>query len=457
MTDIRKHKYLKIAVMVIVGSIIGSHLFAKIKSHNAKPNIVFIFADQMRASAMGAMGNPVVKTPNLDRLAKQGLLLTNAISLQPVCSPFRAQLMTGRYGHTTGVNENNIKLPNSEITIAEVLKDDGYATGYIGKWHLEGTRHDPVAVEDHQGWDYWAVRNVAHDYKQAVYWLNDSIEPVIDNRWEPFVQTDLAIEYIKTNKPRPFILMLSFGPPHPPYWAPPEYVKRYDDANIILRPNVPKGPKNDKLKNKIKKYYAMISSLDDCVGRIMATLDQFDLTENTILVFTSDHGDMLGSQGHRQKRRPWEESINIPFIIRYPKKIKEGQVKDWLVASVDIMPTMLGLTGTRIPDGVQGIDYSATFTGLEKNEREAIFLFNGKPGGGRIPDWRGIRTKEWVFAFHAKGDWVMYDLNSDPYELNNLVDNPKYATKKEELRRQIIAIRNKLGENLPLKGDYPHL
>ena len=201
----------------------------------------------------------------------------------------------------------------------------------------------------------------------------------------------------------------------------------------------------------------MISSLDDCVGRIMTALDQLDLAENTILVFNSDHGDMLGSQGHRQKRRPWEESINIPLIIRYPKKIKAGQVKDWLVASVDIMPTLLCLAGSEIPVGVEGIDYAATFMGKGRNERDAVFLFNGKPGGGRIPGWRGIRTKEWVFAFHAKGDWVMYNLKSDPYELNNLVDNPNYAAKKEELRRQINAMREKLGENLPLKGDYPHL
>lgn len=455
MAGIIRHKYLKIVAVVLMVTIIGPHLFAGKDSRKGQPSIVFILADQMRASAMGSMGNAVVKTPNLDRLAKQGLLLTNAISLQPVCSPYRAQLMTGRYGHTTGVIGNDIKLPNSEITMAEILKDDGYTTGYIGKWHLTGSRQDPVPKEDRQGWDFWAVRNVAHDYKQAVYWLNDSKEPVIADGWEPVVQTDLAIEFIKTNMSRPFILMLSFGPPHPPYWAPPEYMKRYDDVNIVLRPNVPQGPKRDKLKNKIKKYYAMISSLDDCVGRIMTALDQLSLVENTILVFASDHGDMLKSQGHVRKRRPWEESINVPLIIRYPKKIKAGQIRDWLVASVDVMPTLLGLAGTGIPNGVQGIDYAATFTGKERNEREAVFLFNGQPGGGRIPDWRGIRTKEWVFAFHAKGDWVMYDLKSDPYELNNLVDNPKYAAKKEELRRQINAMREKLGENLPLKGDYP--
>jgi arylsulfatase A-like enzyme len=455
MIEIIRHGYLKIAATVIIVVMIGPQLFAGQDSRKDRPNIVFILADQMRASAMGSMGNSVVKTPNLDRLAEQGLLLKNAISLQPVCTPYRAQLMTGRYGHVTGVIENDIKLPNSEITLAEILKDDGYATGYIGKWHLAGYRQDPVAKEDRQGWGFWAVRNVSHDHNQTAYWLNDAREPVMADGWEPDVQTDLAIEYIKANKSGPFILMLSFGPPHPPYGAPPEYMKRYDGVDIVLRPNVPQGPKREKTKNKIKKYYAMISSLDDCVGRIMTTLDQLGLVENTILAFSSDHGDMLGSQGHRQKRRPWEESINIPLIIRYPKKVKAGQIRDWLIASVDVMPTLLGLAGAEIPDKVQGIDHTAMFTGKGKKEREAVFLFNGKPGGGRIPDWRGIRTKEWLFAFHAKGDWVMYDLKGDPYELNNLVDNPKYAAKKEELRRQINAMREQLKENLPLKGDYP--
>jgi arylsulfatase A-like enzyme len=416
---------------------------------------VIILADQMRASAMGSMGNTIVKTPNLDRLAKQGLLLKNTISIQPVCSPYRAQLMTGRYGHVTGVIENDIKLPNNETTLAEVLKDNGYATGYIGKWHLAGHRQDPVARKDRQSWDFWAVRNVSHEHKQAVYWLNDAKEPVVVDMWEPEVQTDLAIEYIKTNMSRPFILMLSFGPPHPPYWAPPEYMKRYNGVDIVLRPNVPRGPKLEKTKNKIKKYYAMISSLDDCVGRIMAALDNFGLVENTILLFSSDHGDMLGSQGHNQKRRPWEESINIPLIIRYPKNIKSSQIRDWLIASVDIMPTLLGLAGAEIPDKVQGIDQSALFTGKGKKEREAVFLFNEKPRGGKIPAWRGIRTKEWIFAYYEKGDWVMYDLKNDPFELNNLIDNPAYATKKEELKRKIAAMRKKLGENRPLKGDYP--
>jgi arylsulfatase A-like enzyme len=455
MADLIRHRYLRIAAALIIITLQGMSVSAGNNWREGRPNIVIILADQMRASAMGSMGNTIVKTPNLDRLAKQGLLLTNAISLQPVCSPYRAQLMTGRYGHVTGVIENDIKLPNSETTLAEVLKDDGYATGYIGKWHLAGYRQDPVAEEDRQGWDFWAVRNVSHEYKQAVYWLNDANEPFVVDGWEPDVQTDLAIEYIKTNMSRPFILMLSFGPPHPPYGAPLEYMKRYNGVNIVLRPNVPGGLKLEKTKNKIKKYYAMISSLDDCVGRIMTALDQFGLVENTILLFSSDHGDMLGSQGHMQKRRPWEESINIPLIIRYPKKIKSGQVRDWLLASVDIMPTLLGLAGADIPDTVQGIDQSAIFTGKGKKEREAVFLFNEKPRGGHLPDWRGIRTKEWIFAYHAKGDWVMYDLINDPYELNNLVDNPEYATKKEELRRKISAMKKKLGENLPLKGDYP--
>jgi len=433
----------------------GASLFAAgglraAESRKNRPNIVFVFADQMRACAMGCMGNEQVITPNLDKLAAGGLLVTNAISCQPVCTPFRGHLMTGRYGHATGVIHNDIKLPNSETTIAEVLKARGYQTGYIGKWHLEANRRDPIAPKNRQGWDYWAVRNCSHQHFNPVYWLNGAKEPVTAKGWEPVVQTDLAIDYIKSNKARPFCLFVSFGPPHNPYKAPRRYLKMYADRKLTNRPNVP-IEKTERLRN----YYAMVTSLDDCIGRIVKALAAAGIAEDTVLCFSSDHGDMLGSQGHVLKQRPWEESINIPFILRYPRKVKGAQRRDWLVTSVDIMPTLLGLAGATIPKQTQGMDLSATFCGRSKTERDVAFLFNVHRGGGPGCDWRGIRTKKWVYAFHKFGDWIMYDLANDPYQLKNLVDDPKYAAKKKELQQQLAAMRKDLGENLHLKGKMP--
>jgi arylsulfatase A-like enzyme len=191
------------------------------------------------------------------------------------------------------------------------------------------------------------------------------------------------------------------------------------------------------------------------MGRINSTLDEAGISEDTVVIFTSDHGDMLGSQGHKLKQRPWEEAINIPFVLRYPRKVKAKQRRDWIVSSVDVMPTLLGLCDIPVPKQVQGRDYSATFRGESEVGREAALLFNVHRGGGPGTDWRGIRTKDWVYAYHFSGDWVMYDLKNDPYQLKNLVDNPKFVAKKKELREQLDAMRRKLGESLPLRGKKP--
>jgi len=221
----------------------------------------------------------------------------------------------------------------------------------------------------------------------------------------------------------------------------------YEKKRLKKRPNVPPD-----VRAAYHAYYAMVTSLDDCMARIGQTLDALDLKDDTIVCFTSDHGDMLGSQGHHLKQRPWEESINIPFILRYPGKIRAGQRCDWLFSSVDVMPTLLGLCGVPIPENVQGLDFSATFAGSSNRERDAAFLFNVNKGNGPGCDWRGIRTKQWVYVFHSGGDWVMYDLENDPYQLRNLADSAAHAEVKSDLQARLAAMRRELGEDLPLKG-----
>jgi len=415
------------------------------------PNIVFVVADQMRAHAMGAMGNPQVLTPNLDKLAAEGVLIRNAISGQPVCTPFRAQLMSGRYSHSTGVIHNDIRLPDDAVIFPQLLQQQGYTTAYIGKWHLSGNRDDPVDAVSRRGWDYWAVRNVSHRHDQTSYWLNGATEPVTAEGWEPDVQTGLAIEFIEANKQRPFSLFLSYGPPHNPYeLVPDEYLELYRGTRLTGRPNVPIDN-----EETLRLYYAAITSLDANIGRLSSALAAAGVAENTIFVFTADHGDMLGSQGHRLKQRPWEESINIPFILRYPAKIEAGQDRDWLVTTVDMMPTVLGLSDVAVPDPVEGLDLSALFEGVATEQRQAAFLFNVHRGGGPGTDWRGIRTKRWVYARHYAGDWVLYDLENDPYELRNLINDADYATVKADLQQQLTALRTELGESMPLAGIDP--
>jgi len=287
MKILTRRQFIRTAAAVMPLAVAGCQS-AEAKQSTKRPNIVFVFADQMRAHAMGCMGNKQVITPHLDKLAGEGLLVTNGISCQPVCTPYRAQLMTGRYGHTTGIIHNDIRLPDSEIVISELMKKQGYATGYIGKWHLNHSRKNPIDAKNRRGLDFWAVRNCSHKHLKPEYWLNDSTESIKVPGWEPEVQTDLAVEYIKKNKQNRFCLFLSFGPPHNPYIAPEKYVEMYKDKKLTERPNVPKA--NEK---RLRQYYAMTTSLDVCMGRINDAINDAGVAEDTIVVFTSDHGDML--------------------------------------------------------------------------------------------------------------------------------------------------------------------
>jgi arylsulfatase A-like enzyme len=417
-----------------------------------RPNIVFVFADQMRNSAMGCMGNAQVKTPHLDKLAGEGLLITNAISSHPVCTPYRAQLMTGQYGPTTGVVKNDIRLPDETPVLSTQMKAAVYTTGYIGKWHLAGNRKNPVDKHNRRDWDFWAVRNCSHQHFKPEYWLNDATEPTRVNGWEPDVQTDLACEFIDKQKANPFCLLVSYGPPHNPYKAPPEDLKLYDKP-IAVPPNTADTKAN---RDRLHQYYAMVTSLDDCVGRISKALADAGVAENTVFIFTSDHGDMLGALGQRLKQRPWEESINVPLVIRYPNRIKAGQRKDWMMDSVDLMPTLLGLVDGPIPDGVQGLDQSDLLLGEGDEQRSESLLLNTQGGAGPGVDWRGVRTKRWTYAYHAGGDWVMYDLANDPHQMSNLADDPDYAEQRRQLREQVDWMRQRFGDRMALKGTKPN-
>ena len=440
------------------------------ESRGDKPNIVFIFADEMRYSAMGCMGNSDVKTPNLDRLAEEGMLFTNALSSGPVCTPYRAQLLTGRYSHSTGVIRNDIRLPANEITIAEAFKEQGYATGYIGKWHLDAGRKEPKGTDRRdgfvppgpyrQGWDYWAALGCSHNYFHTKYY-RDNAEPIMIDGYEPDVQTDLAVEYIKQHRRQPFCLMMSWGPPHFPFKAPDRW-DIYDPEKLAVPPNVP-SDKQQVTRELLAQYYGMVTSIDACMNRIVNALSVMGLADNTIVCFTSDHGDMIWSHNCEHKQRPWEESIHIPFIMRWPRKIKPGQKKDVLFNSVDVMPTLLGLCGIKGPAAMEGTDLSGVILGTSNKEPDSAYLAiwavqeDGSVGSVTNPgvDWRGVRTKEWAYAYTLKGDWILYNIKQDPYQLNNLVDDPKHQAKKAEMRQLVEQWRTRLGDDHKLRVARP--
>jgi arylsulfatase A-like enzyme len=428
---------------------------------NTQPNILIVCADQMRASAMGCMGNKFVKTPHLDELATQGVLFTNAIAATPQCTAYRASLLTGRYGHHTGIVSNDLKLPHEEVTFAEILKQHGYATGFIGKWHLNSGRRQPKGTDeqngfvapgpDRQGFDFWAALECSHNYFRTHY-FRDSPEPIRIDTYEPDVQTDLAIDFMRGHRNQPFCLVMMWGPPHSPY-RPPEKWDIYDPADVPVPPNVPPALE-DRARTELAQYFGLVSSLDENIGRLSRALHELRLAENTIVIFSSDHGDMLRSHGYTKKGRPQSEALHIPFIFRYPTKVKAGQVRDMPICSVDVMPTLLGFCGIDVPDNVDGLELSQVITGEDPNEPVAAFAESNLTNPGNSPgsQWRALRTNQYTYAISADGPWLLFDNEKDPYQLNNLIDDPDCRDVAAEFDRMMTEWRNRLGDTETLLG-----
>jgi arylsulfatase A-like enzyme len=308
------------------------------------------------------------------------------------------------------------------------------------------------------------------------FYCTDSPKEIRFKGYDALVQTDLAIDYIRRNKDNPFCLFMSWGPPHNPYnTAPNEYKQRIGLDRIELRQNVSERAVVDHLlardrpSKKLQKqrkqrrvvledderlktqnihgYYAHTAALDDCIGKIRTALRQAGIAGDTILVFSSDHGDMLGSHRMALKQMPFEESINVPFIVEYSRAVPAGRRSQALITPIDIMPTLLSLAGLPCP-AVDGKDLSDAARGVTSDQRDAVPLMKLVPGGGpytinAITPWRGVRTKRYTYAHLLDhGPWLLYDNQEDPYQLNNLVNQPAYAglqAKLEQRMRELMA------------------
>jgi len=404
-------------------------------------NVVFVFGDQWRAQAAGYAGNEAVQTPNLDRLAAEGVNVTHALAGCPVCSPYRASLMSGQFPLTHGVFVNDVCLAHRAPSLADTFAAAGYARAYIGKWHIDGHgRSNYIPPERRQGFEYWKVLECTHDYNHSAYYAGDSAEKRYWDGYDAIAQTRDAQAYIRNrDRDSPFLLCLSWGGPHAPYdTAPDEYRALYAPDKIGLRPNVPDSVAEEARRN-LAGYYAHCSALDDCVGMLRATLREEGIAEDTLFVFTSDHGDMLGSQGERKKQRPWEESIRVPFLLYGPSVLgPDPREVAALLDAPDIMPTLLGLCGLEIPDTVEGLDYSECLRGGPDPSDGAALLMCPHPfgqfarkGGGR--EWRGLRTRRHTYVRDMNGPWLLYDNEADPYQQRNLVRDPAAADLRVEL------------------------
>ncbi|MCL4401934.1 MAG: sulfatase, partial [Acidobacteria bacterium] len=382
----------------------------------------------------------------------EGVIFRNTIANSAVCCPARAVLLTGEYCHRNGMTANDLRLRENSVSIAKVLRQEGYRTGFIGKWHLDGGPRLPGFVPPgprRQGYEFWAAHECHHSYFKTHY-FRDTPVPIPVRKYEPEAWVDVGLEFLEASRKdkRPFALSIYMSPPHDPYIAPENYMKMYDPAKIAMRPNWKAGDRVPGRK-EIAAYYAAVTAIDDQVARLMKALDDFGMAEDTIVLFASDHGDMLGSQGTLAKRKPWEESIHVPGIIRYPRYVKPGRSEDGLFCHIAIPPTLLGLCGAPIPKQMQGTNLSQLVLGKSHTAPSSAFLqiFGPFQGDRTVAGWRGVRTQRYTYARFREKPWVLYDLKEDPYEQHNLVEDHAAASLLKEMDGEVDRWMKRTGDS----------
>ena len=484
----------------------------------ARPNILFIMSDDHAAHAIGAYGSRVNRTANIDRLAREGATFLNVFATNSICTPSRATILTGQYSHLNGVTMFN-RLDSSRITVAQLLQRGGYYTGMIGKWHLGS---DPV------GFDHWQILPGQGAYWNPVFYTATA-ETTYTGRYVSDVITDLGIEFIRTRpRNKPFFLMLHHKAPHRPWepddvhhhqfserWIPEPptlwdtYATRTDALHeneqrvardltrrdLKLRPPAGLttaestawlGVKPDtvtatrghdttmltgeallrwKYQRYMQDYLATVQSVDDNVGRLLDYLDKSGLSRNTIVIYTSDQGFFLGDHGLFDKRFMYEESLRMPFLVRWPGVVKPGAHVDAMALNVDFAPTFLDAAGLSAHPDMQGRSLVPLFRGRTPRDwrRSMYYRYYHDPGDHNTRAHYGVRTlTHKLIYFWKKDQWELFDLVNDPFELHNLYGEPGHeqvtADLKAELERLKRAVRDDdqlANEQLPNGVDGP--
>jgi arylsulfatase A-like enzyme len=452
---------------------------------DGRPNLVFLMGDQLRTMSCGYAGDryggtyagePAPYTPNIDRLASESADFRNAISGYPVCAPHRASLLTGKHPSSTGIVINETRAMPDPDAIAHVLSEQGYRTGFVGKWHLYGTGH----TDCHQfvppgpyrmGFDdYWAGYNYGHQYYNGLY-FRDTFDKIEIDGFKPDTFTDLGIDFMRRagQDDRPFALFLYLGPPHDPFtWenTPDSFTHLFKGKKFPDPPNfttedahalywVPSRmdhewwmenwyPKRFKYR---AAYAALTSALDWQVGRVMNALDDFGLADDTVLAFNSDHGEMFGSHGRIAKKIFYEEAARVPFLVRWPGEI-EPKVTQTSFDVVDTAPTLLGLMDLPVPESMEGWDLSHVARGEGGDRREAVLMqgmghtFRWRDGD----EWRAVRDERYTYAKHLDGPEYLFDNIDDPYQQNNLINDPDHRGTRRRLKNYMRKRMNELND-----------
>lgn len=380
----------------------------------------------------------------MTRLAKEGVRFRNCLSNYPVCSPYRATLITGKWPYHSGVIDNGIRVVSDGNSFGDVFRRAGYRTGYVGKWHLQGRGgvYEEPGPGRH-GFDWWRVWYRTNNHWDTSFYFEDSPDAKRTPKgYNATLMADQALDFIRRNRDaQPWCLFLSLNPPHSNFLdAPDEQKQLYDPAARPWRPNVAERRRqNERLRATAQGYSAHITAVDKELGRLLGALDETGQAQNTIVVYTADHGEMLGSHDRTGKRLPWEESCRVPFFARWPGAIPAGREVEAMLGAIDIMPSLCSLAGLPIPATCDGLDLSAAFRGGTVREPESQFLMHidkHHASGGinhPAPLFRGVRTKRYTYARWPDGPWLLYDNQEDPFQQHNLIDDPTRKALASEL------------------------
>ncbi|MCL5065806.1 MAG: sulfatase [Firmicutes bacterium] len=455
-----------------------------------RPNILFIMSDDHAAHAISAYGSRINATPNLDRIAHEGMRFDNCFCTNSICAPSRATILTGMYNHENGVRTLADKLDGRLLNFPQLLRSSGYQTAMIGKWHLgHGWPNDPT------GFDYWNVLPGQGEYfDPPMYEMGHEVQIP---GYATDIITDLSLNWLEQRDPnRPFLLMCHHKAPHRP-WRPDEkHQQLYEDVDIPvpetfdddyhtrmaaeaarmridrdltpedLKAPVPEGlspeaEKAWKYQRYIKDYLRCVASIDDNVGRILDYLDANGLTENTMVIYTSDQGFFLGDHGWFDKRFMYEESLRMPFLVRYPKEIAPGSRCSAMALNVDFAPTFLDLAGVAIPETFQGRSLRPLLQGTIPTDWQTAMYYRywmHLDSIHRVWAHYGVRTERYKLIYYygeALGStgsedrstpktWELFDLHDDPQELHNLYGDPTYQHIVTELKTQLSTLQTRV-------------
>ncbi len=480
---------------------------------NDKPNIIYIMADDLTTQAISAYGGiykNIAPTPNIDKLANEGILFKDVMCTNAICGPSRAAILTGKYSNINGYykNESGGKFDANQWTFPQEFQKKGYQTSLFGKWHLGS---------EPKGFDFYKYH--ISSGQQGVYWnpeYNENGKKIKESGYTTNITANVAIDWLKNtrDKKKPFLMLLQFKAPHRPWEPDKKYEKLWDDiempypvtfddeykgrestagdtemtmdylANADLKLPKPEGLEGDKLlkwifygaaKDEIvqpkgmskeegkkwryqiyiKDYLACVKSVDDNIGKLLAYLKQNNLEKNTVIVLTSDQGFYLGEHGFFDKRFIYEESLRMPFIVRYPAKIKKKQINTDIISNIDFAPTFLDLARIKTNEKLQGRSFANIINGEPlKNWRQSMYYhYYEFPYWHHVQPHYGIRTKRYTLAhfYYNIDKWELYDLEKDQYEINNIIDSPKYKNIVIRLKKELKQLQKQYGDDLPLK------